>query len=268
MRAFSVVVGLVVTLTVLGGVSAGVYAPPASSPTAASGSTADRITTIQAANTSDGPGERLAGAIGVHAAELTGEVDQRAFGLRIARSSTNHTKANVVRGEIETLDGRLAELEQRQAALEAARANNTITEGRYRAEVAILTARAQTLQAHADATEAQLHRLPADVQTDRGLDSHRVRIIRRAAQNLTGPAAAEIAREIAGGGIGHPIHPRPSDRGPGETPPSPYTSNESGGSGPPDAHGSGNETSGNEPGGPQSDPANESGRDAPGDSRY
>lgn len=57
------------------------------------------------------PGARLMGVVGVHKAEIAGEVDSRSFGLKIAHAASPNAKAAVVEVQVEALDERLQRLE-------------------------------------------------------------------------------------------------------------------------------------------------------------
>ena len=86
------------------------------------------------------PGERMAGVLGVSEAELSGEIASRSFGSSVAAARTNRTKAAAVGEQIDDVRDRLASMRERRQRLDAARENGTISEGRYRAEMATLTA--------------------------------------------------------------------------------------------------------------------------------
>jgi hypothetical protein len=155
------------------------------------------------------PGAQLAGVVAVQGAEVEGEVEQRSFGLRVAKAASNASKASVVAQQTETLESRLAALEQRRAELEAARENGTISASRFRAEMAGLAARISTLQELTNTTAETAAGLPADVLAERGVNVSAIQRLRTSAANLSGPAVAEIARSIAGppnGTIGPPTN--------------------------------------------------------------
>lgn len=201
-------------------------------------------------NGSVAPGERLMGAIRVQAVEHQGEINRRAFRVQVARASSNRSRAAMVRGEVLSLEMRVQQLAERKAMLEAARDNGSISEGRYQAEVAALAARAAVIRHHANDTEAQARDLPPAVAAGAGLDVTRISTIRERAGLLRGPAIANIARQIAGPGIGTPITgpPRRVDAGPPDGP----RSNRGNGTGPPD-----NRTSVDEPPADNPDAGNE-----------
>jgi len=163
---------------------------------------ADGHAETQTMNGSTAPGEAFAGAVGVQQADLSGEVDARAFGLRLSNATTNESKAAVLAAEYESLSERQTALERRRAELMAARENGTISEGRYRAEMAQLHARSRAVQRLANRSADTVERLPAAALTAKGVDAAAVRQLRSNAANLTGPETAAIARGIAGRSAG------------------------------------------------------------------
>lgn len=163
-------------------------------------------------NATVAPGERLAGVIGVQGAELEGEVDRRAFGLEVANATTNESKADAVAGQLDRIRGRLADLDERKRALNESR-NGSMSEGRYRAEIAELAARTQTVQSLANVSENATRGLPAELLESKEIDATAIQTLREQASRLAGPAVAEIARSIAG-----PVMGPPGDRGPTDRP--------------------------------------------------
>lgn len=160
------------------------------------------------------PGEQLAGVVDVQEAELEGEVDERAYGIKVAKAATNDSKADVVKSQLDNIEQRLNELDERKANLTEARDNGNISEGRYRAEMSRVAAETETAKRLANQSENFSQGLPADVLDAKGINSTAIQTLQDRANNLTGPEVAEIARSIAGSNVGSP----PADRGPGELP--------------------------------------------------
>jgi len=165
-------------------------------------------------NATVAPGERLSGVVGVQGAELEGEVDSRAFGLRVAQAATEEAKAGVVAEQLGDIEERLKELEQRKEELDEARENGSMGEGEYRARVAELAAQTETVQRLANQTDETAGGLPADLLESKGINVTAIQTLKNDAQNLTGPEVAEIARSIAGEGVGKAPGERPDDAGP------------------------------------------------------
>lgn len=164
-------------------------------------------------NASVAPGEQLAGVVGVQKAELEGEVDERAYGIEIANATTNDSRAEVVKSRLDSVDRRLAELEEEKRELDAAR-DESMSEGRYRAEVSALAAQTESVKRIANRSATVAQGLPADVRDANGINVTAIRTLQDQAANLTGPEIAAIARSIAGPDVGGP----PGDRGPGGPP--------------------------------------------------
>ena len=183
------------------------------------------------ANTSVAPGERLAGVMNVQEAELEGEIDERAFGIRVAKAATNASKASVVDDQLSNVKQRLADLEQRKQELRKARENGSLSEGRYRAEVSELAAETGTATRLANQSETVTRGLPTAVLESKGINVTAIQTLQTQAQNLTGPEVADIAREIAGPNVGTPAGERPErppqSGGPDERPGNQPNGNES-----------------------------------------
>ncbi len=144
------------------------------------------------------PGARLAGVVGVQAAEVEGEVERRAFGLQVAAAKSNASKASVVASQAQNLDQRLAELRERKQELEAARDNRTISPSRYRAEMAGLAAQISTVKGITNETAETARSLPEEDLDEHGVNVSALARLRTSASNLSGPEVAAIARGIAG----------------------------------------------------------------------
>ncbi|MEF8872911.1 MAG: hypothetical protein V5A41_14895, partial [Haloarculaceae archaeon] len=160
------------------------------------------------------PGEQLAGVVDVQEAEIEGEVDERAYGIKVAKAATNDSKADVVKAQLDNIEQRLTELDERKATLTEARENGTISEGRYRAEMSRVAAETETAKRLANQSENVSQGLPADLLESKGINATAIQTLQERANNLTGPEVAEIARSIAGPKVGGP----PADRGPAELP--------------------------------------------------
>jgi hypothetical protein len=224
---------LLVLATVLGLVLAGTGVGAAGIAAPERGGSADAPSTIYQAgptttetnattndSTAVTPGAHLSGVVGVHRAEIEGEVDARSIETALNASSTNESKAKVVAMEAERLETRLQELEARLDELEAGHANGTIPEGAYQAQAATLTARTNALEEALNRTSTAGATLPPHVRAQYGVNVTRLGHLRSAAGNLTGPEVAAIAQSIAGpnpgrsGMRGPPAHAGPGSIGP------------------------------------------------------
>lgn len=158
-------------------------------------------------NASIAPGEQLAGVVGVQAAEIRGEVDSRAYGIRVAKAASNDSKAGVVASQLDDVEQRLTDLEQRQRSLEQARANGSLSDGQYRARMARLAAETQTVERLANQTNATAQTLPAATLEANGVNATAIDTLRTRASELRGPEVAAIARSIAGQDAGKGLGP-------------------------------------------------------------
>jgi len=203
----------------------------------------------EAQNGSLAPGEMLAGVVGVEAAEIEGELEARTFGQRVAAAKTNESAAGVVAAEVDDLDERLSELDDRLRELERARENGTLSEGEYRARLAQLHARQRALQRQVNQTEYVARQLPAAALEAKGVDVGAIETLRSRASELSGPEVAAVAQSVAGKNAGNGMSDPPEQAGPPA-----FVQNRS--SGPPSDAGPGSET------GPPDDagPGNETGQ--------
>lgn len=165
----------------------------------------DVVAQTNETNNTDGtvsPGERLSGVIGVQEAELEGEVDRRAFGLKVARAASDDARAQIVKEQLGDLEQRLKNLSERKEALKQARANGSISQGEYAAKVSELVARGQTVSTLANETNETASGLPAEVLEANGVNVSAIQQLKTNASELTGPEVAQIARSIAGPNVG------------------------------------------------------------------
>jgi hypothetical protein len=153
-------------------------------------------------NDSVAPGERFAGVLGAQEAEIDGELESRSFGLAVARAASNESKAALIAAEVNETGADLDELEQRREELEHARENGSISEGRYRAEMAELAARADNERRMINESANESAGLPAELLESKGINATAIRTLQDRASNMTGPEVATIARTIAGPGTG------------------------------------------------------------------
>jgi len=155
-------------------------------------------TAQSAGNDTVAPGEQLTGVIGVGEAEIDGEVESRAYGIRVADANSSDAKAAVVADQLNRTEQRLAELEDRKAKLQAARENGSISEGQYRARIATLHAESQSVSRLANQTNETAGELPAETLEANGVNVTAIRSLQDRSANLSGPETAAIAQSIAG----------------------------------------------------------------------
>jgi hypothetical protein len=154
-------------------------------------------------NASIPPGSQLTGIVGVQKAEIEGEIATRSLDVALNRSGDNASKqAAVVARQVTDLESRLADLRERKAELDRARANDTITEGEYRARIAAVAARTSTVKRLANRTENATRDIPGETLRESGVNATAIAKLKTGARNLSGPEIAEIARSVAGPGAG------------------------------------------------------------------
>ena len=165
-------------------------------------------------NATIAPGEQLSGVVGVQDAELEGEVQSRAYGIKVANASGNDSRAAVVAEQLGDIETRLAELEQRRQTLDEARENGSISEGQYRARVARVAAETQTVERLANQSNVTAQDLPAESLEAKGINATAITTLSERANELSGPEVAEIARSIAGENVGDGLTAHAEDRRP------------------------------------------------------
>lgn len=164
-------------------------------------STNDAAATAQTNNTSNAsisPGARLSGVIGVQETEIDGEVESRAFGLKVAKANTDEAKAEVVAEQLNESQERVEELEGRLEELEQARENGSISEGQYAAQAAKAQAELNNVKRMSNETANASEKLPRDVLEANGVNVTAIETLRQRASNMSGPEVAAIAQTIAG----------------------------------------------------------------------
>ncbi|MFC6730755.1 hypothetical protein ACFQDG_19060, partial [Natronoarchaeum mannanilyticum] len=112
------------------------------------------------ANSSVAPGEQMAGVVGVTEDGFEGEIEERAFGVRIAQNASANARSDVVAGQLADVEQRIEELEQREERLEQAHENGSMTEGEFRAEMAVVAAEKKTATRLAASSETVARGLP------------------------------------------------------------------------------------------------------------
>lgn len=164
------------------------------------------------------PGEQLSGVVGVHEAEVQGELSDRTYGIKLANAESDDERADVVEEQLADVEERLNETEQRLADLEEQREAGEISDGQYRAAVAPIAAEMATTERTAEAAQATAEELPADLLEERGIDVEAIEDLRDRANELDGQEIAEIATSIAGDAVGQSPAPDREPGAPIETP--------------------------------------------------
>lgn len=158
------------------------------------------------------PGEQLSGVAGVHAAELDGDLDQRAFGIAVAQAQSEEERADIVADRLADVEDRLQRLEERNAQLDEKHEHRHVSHGMYRAEVAQLSAQTETATQMMNQSERATAGMPAEMLEERNISVERIQMLKHNASELSGPEVREIARGIAGPNAGHtPADNRPVD---------------------------------------------------------
>jgi len=196
-----------------------------------------------ATNESVQPGAQMASVVGVSDAEIDGAVEGRAFGQAVAAARSNESKAAVVEAHVQRLELRLADLQQRRTNLTMAAENGTMNRQAYRARMTALAAQIQQVERQLNHSQRTAMALPPQARNATGLNVSAIERLRSQAGNLHGGEMAQIARGMAGRGVGHgiPDVPRggPPAGVPGNWTHGPGMGGPPGDTGPPNDHGPG-----------------------------
>jgi len=171
----------------------------AGQPTAQTNATADAQAS---ANSSVAPGEQMAGVVGVTEAEFEGEIEERTFGVRIAQNASANAQSDVVADQLDDVEQRVAELEQRKERLEAAHENGSMTEGEFRAEMAVVATEKETATRLAANSETVASGLSPTALDRSGISLDGIVTLRERAQAVGGENVSAYARSIGGVGVG------------------------------------------------------------------
>jgi len=142
------------------------------------------------------PGAQLAGVIGVQQAEVTGDVDNRSFGIRIATAASDEERAAIIAQRQAETSQQVATQADRLADLRAARDAGNITQGEYQARVAVVASHAANAERAADQLNRTARDLPEAVRERNGINETAIDRLRTDARNLSGPETAAVARSI------------------------------------------------------------------------
>lgn len=160
------------------------------------------------------PGEQLAGIVSVGEAELQGDIDKRTYGLQVAGAATESARADVVAERLGDIEQRLNSLEERKSELDRQRDANSISQGKYNAEIARVSAELETAKQLANQSSAYSEQIPAEILEERNVSVENITALSERANNLSGQEVAKIARGIAGDKVGD----TPADDEPVEIP--------------------------------------------------
>ncbi|MFB6111257.1 MAG: hypothetical protein ABEJ35_01845 [Halobacteriaceae archaeon] len=144
------------------------------------------------------PGQRLGAVVSSQGTDLKSDLATRTLRESLRRAESNGSRARILAGTIEDLTARLEELRAAQDRLQARYENGSLSFGQYVARSAQLMARERAFTQLLNVTERQAARLPATVREANGVNMERLATLRERARNITGPAVAELARELAG----------------------------------------------------------------------
>jgi hypothetical protein len=145
--------------------------------------------------TDDAPGDRLAGVLGVHGAEVRGELAAGSLDARLAAANDDAARAAVVATETAAVEARLSALERQRAALD----------GPDDARLADIAAAALALERQVARLDGAAAALPDAALADAGVEPGSLGALGDRAGALADAKALAAAREVAGpdAGLGY-----------------------------------------------------------------
>lgn len=189
---------LAATVVALAAIAGGVTAAPGPG-------TVQQIDANDTTANETAPGARLAGVVGIQQAEVTGDLDNRTFGLRVANADSDEERAAIIAERQNETQAQVAEQADRLADLRDARANGNISDAEYRARVATVAAQAADAERDADQLNRTASDLPEAVRERNNINVSAIEQLRSEARDLGGPETAEIARSIGGTAARNPF---------------------------------------------------------------
>ncbi len=144
------------------------------------------------------PGARLAGVVGSQGARIDGEVEQRAFSVRLERANSTDAKAATVAAIVGQTNATVDDLQAGLDELRAAREAGNVTESTYRARVTVLAQRIASTRELANRSAEAAADIPVTALRERGVSAAAARNLSRRAAELGGQEVAAIARNVTG----------------------------------------------------------------------
>lgn len=153
------------------------------------------------------PGQQLAGVVGAQQSKVADQIDGRGLDAKLSNASTTEERAAVIAAEVERIEERTVDLEDRCLELTEKRENGTFDEGQYQTRVETFEARTDALACHANRTAERAEPLPADVRDEYGINDttfaaidERIEVLQEfaAAESGDDEPAAEFAAYMTG----------------------------------------------------------------------
>lgn len=157
-----------------------------------------------ATNTTDATaGEKLSGVFVAQHEDTNGDIDRRAFAVKLQNAETPDDRARIIRERQQKLENQSKQIQARATQL-----NNKSVDGSYVAEAARLAQSSANLKSDSAMVVNETKKLPNETLERNGVNVTRLKTLRSNADSLAGPEVARTARGLAGNS--------PSDVGPPE----------------------------------------------------
>ncbi len=153
------------------------------------------------------PGQQLQAISGAQNAELANDISQRGFGLQIAAADSDEERAEILAERVNETEERLNEIRQQQDNLSE---RHGMT-GLYQAQATGLGVQGHGVSAMANQSAAVADNISEDVLEQHNLSVERIQELQVNASELTGSEVSQIARNIAGPGLGQGMAGPPAD---------------------------------------------------------
>lgn len=172
------------------------------------------------------PGEQLSGIMGMQKAELEGDIENRAFGLRLMMADSDEERADILSEQFHKHADRMETIEEQLAQLNESHNASEISPGQYRAQIAPMGPQLHSIESIANQSGQIASELPPHLLEERNISMEHIHELRQNASKMSGGEVAEMARGIGGPHAGHgpphtsggpPMmdHDNETERGPG-----------------------------------------------------
>ena len=157
------------------------------------------------------PGQQLQAISGAQNAELANDISQRGFGLQIAAADSDEERAEILAERVNETEERLNEIRQQQDNLSERHGMSMMPPGLYQAQATGLGVQGHGVSAMANQSAAVADNISEDVLEQHNLSVERIQELQVNASELTGSEVSQIARNIAGPGLGQGMAGPPAD---------------------------------------------------------
>jgi hypothetical protein len=165
---------------------------------------AHNVTTEAAVSSSQAPtaGAFLSGAISTQRAQIAGSLSVRTFDVRLAHAATATERAAILAEYHNSTEAKLGALEARRERLRERREAGRLSPGRYRYELAELSADTRSVETVSARGNARIRDLPTSARRAAGLDDAQFTAMHTTATELRTDIERETTPTVGPSGVG------------------------------------------------------------------